>query len=222
MVRQINLRRHVAVLAIVSLVFIIGVFIGLRQGLDATAALTQEYDTISMDSAMMDTLYLLEGSGMNASESCEAYSTLLEKFSADIAQFNYRMWAMESQLGKSDPELIALKDKFNTLEVRNYLLLQKVDQVCQKNHTAVLYFYSNRNYDPAMDQGSLIQQARPGNNTLVYHFDTDIPNPVVRMLMKHYGVFMVPSIVVDGKTYSGFQYMDDLEEIFGNENRSIG
>jgi len=213
MVREINWRRHVAVLAIVSLVFIIGVFIGLRQGMDAVSGLAQDYEAIAMDSTMMDTLYLLEGTGMNSSESCEAYTGLLEKFSSDIASFNQRMWLMESQLGKSDPSLLSLKNKFNTLEVRNYLLLMKVDEVCGKNHTAVLYFYSNRNYDAQKDQGTLIQQVKRSNETIVYHFDTDIPNPAVSMIMEHYGVFMVPSIVVDGRLYSGFQDSEELEEI---------
>jgi hypothetical protein len=213
MVRQINVRRHIAVLAIVTLVFIVGVFIGLRQGLDATSALASEYETIAIDSTMMDTLYLMEGSGMNESESCEAYSTLLKKFSQDISEFNYRMWVMENKLGKSDPSLLELKDKFNTLEVRNYLLLEKVDDVCGVNHTYILYFYSNKNYNPNRDQGKVIQEAITNNETIVYHFDTDIPNPVVSMLMKHYDVFMVPSIVVNKERYSGFKDKDDLKEI---------
>jgi len=213
MVREINIKRHVAVLAIVTLVFIIGVFIGMRQGLDAVSALGQDYESISMSSAMMDTLYLVEDSGMNASESCEVYSSLFERFSSDISDFNHRMWVLEEQLGKRDPALLSLKDKFNTLEVRNYLLLKKVDRVCKENHTVILYFYSNKNYDPERDQGEVIQQVIRKNETIVYHFDTDIPNPSVEMLIKKYQVFVTPSIVVNDKMYSGFQDKEALEKI---------
>jgi len=213
MVREINIRRHVAVLAIVTLVFIIGVFIGFRQGLDAVMSLSQDYDSISADSAMMDTLYLLEGSSLNSSESCGAYQSMLGKFSSEIREFNNRMWALENERGKFDPDLLSLKNKFNTLGVRNYLLLRKVDKICATNHTAILYFYSNKNYDPARDQGAVIQQSLKENSTIVYHFDTDIENPFTKMLMDRYGIFMVPSIVMDEKAYSGYRGKDELEKI---------
>ncbi len=213
MVRKINLRRHAAVLAIVLLVFAIGIFIGMRQGFDSVQMLAQDYESISMSSAMMDTLYLMEDSGMNASESCEAYSNLFQRFGTEIAEFNHRMWVLEEALGKDDPSLISLKDKFNTLEVRNYLLLKKVDKICGENHTVILYFYSNDNYDPKRDQGKIIQETIKEDKTIVYHFDTDISNPTIEMLIKKHGVFQVPSMVIENKTYHGYYGKNDLEKI---------
>ena len=213
MVKEINIRRHVAVLTIVSLVFIIGVFIGMRQGFDAVTTLDQDYESISMSSAMMDSLFLMEDAGMNSSQSCEAYTSLFERFSSEIAEFNHRMWDMENRLGKDNPSLLSLKDKFNTLEVRNYLLLKKMDKACNENHTTILYFYSNKNYDPERDQGKIIQETIDKDKTIVYHFDTDISNPSVEMLIKHYQIFVAPSIVVNEQMYSGYQDKEDFEKI---------
>lgn len=213
MVREINIRKHAAVLAIVLLVFAIGVFIGMRQGLDSIQMLEQDYESISMSSAMMDTLYLMEDSGMNSSETCQAYNGLFQRFNSDIVEFNHRMWALEEALGKDDPALLSLKDKFNTLEIRNYLLLKKADSVCGEDHMVILYFYSNKNYDPERDQGRVIQETIDKNNTIVYHFDTDIPNPSVEMLIKKHGIFQVPSMVISNNTYHGYYDKEDLQDI---------
>ena len=212
MVKEINVKRHIAVLAIVSLVFIIGVFLGMRQGFDAVQGLGEDYESMAMSSAMIDSVFLMEEIGMNSSESCEAYTELFERFNSDISQFNHRMWEMEERLGKDNPSLLSLKDKFNTLEVRNYLLLKKMDRACGANHTAILYFYSNKNYDPERDQGKVLQETID-NNTIVYHFDTDISNPSVEMLIKHHMIFVAPSMVINDTVYSGYQDKEKLEQI---------
>jgi len=215
--REINLRRHVAVLIIVALVFVLGVFIGMRQGLDAVGTLSQQYESISVSSAMMDTVFLMENSDMNVTESCKSYSYLFDRYNSDLAEFNSRMWEMEVRLGKQDPSLLSLKDKFNTLEVRNFLLLRKVDQLCGANHTVILYFYSNRNYDPNRDEGAVIQEAIKDikNHTIVYHFDIAARNPAVDLLLRHYRIDIVPSMVVNEKTNSGYQNPGEVMKIVG-------
>lgn len=215
MVREINVKRHIAVLIIVSLVFILGMLIGMRQGMDAVSTLTSDYDSLSMDSAMMDTIFLMQNSEMDSSESCRSYTYLFDRYNSDLANFNNRMWEMEQSLGKKDPALMALKDKFSTLEVRNYFLLRKVDETCGANHTAILYFYTNKNYDPERDQGAVIQQAIAStkNRTMVYHFDIDVKNPAVDMLVRHYKIDVAPAVVVDGKAYQGYHDLGEMRSI---------
>jgi hypothetical protein len=215
MVREINLRRHVAVLIIVALVFTVGVFIGMRQGLDSVAALAGDYESIYMNSAMMDTIFLMEGSEIGPNESCMSYSYLFDRYNSDLAAFNTRLWEAEQRLGRQDPALFSLKDKFNTMEVRNYLLLRKVDSLCGANHTVVLYFYSNKNYNPEKDQGAIIQSAISGmaEKPVVYHFDIDVKNPAVDVLVRHYQVDVVPSMVVDGKLFEGYRGINQTKEM---------
>lgn len=79
------------------------------------------------------------------------------------------------------------------------------------DHRVMLYFYSNRNHDPERGQGQAIQSVIRPDETIVYHFDTDISNPSVEMLIKKHQIFVAPSIVINGTTYPGYRDKEELE-----------
>ncbi len=141
----------------------------------------------------------------------------LEKdlFMEELYKIGSRLTAMESQLGVDNEAVISLKEYYHLLEIRHYLFMKQAKQKCSLDHGLVLYFYSNAgDCKECEEQGyllSYVHKRQPAFN--IYSFDVNIDNPAIRTLKKYYNITKVPSVVINEKTYSGFQDKENLYKI---------
>jgi glutaredoxin-related protein len=116
----------------------------------------------------------------------------------------------------NDPTQISLlKQQYSILEVKDFLLTQRISEQCQQPITTILYFYKNA--DTCADctrQGYVLDALRQEYPQVrVYSFDTGLDSATIRALLTIYKIpANFPALVVNGKTQGGFIAIDDLEK----------
>ncbi len=63
--------------------------------------------------------------------------------SSELDSLAQRLSFTENNLGTDNPEVIRLKKQYSLLEIKDYLLMQKIADKCHTKPVFILYFYSN-------------------------------------------------------------------------------
>ena len=197
-------------LLITVVIFFMGTYIGAYSDNLKIKSIQDLEDGIRADVIGTELQYLIAKDDLCSLE--------LKSFVEDISTVGSRLTSLETQLGVENHYVINLKEYYHLLEIRHFLLMREAQQQCNKNYSLVLYFYSNAgDCEDCQEQGyllSYVSQKYPVFNT--YSFDVNIDNPALRALKAEYNVSSTPSIVVNGKKYSGFQSKEQLQqEILG-------
>lgn len=138
--------------------------------------------------------------------------------SQEVSTLGDQLSATEAQLGSKNEQVIELKKQYTLLQIRDYLLTQRVSQTCGVNPTVVLYFYSNtpnscEDCDRASYALSYLHQESPKLH--VYSFDYNLDLGALKTLIALEKVKpQFPAFVIDGKRSYGFTTLDDFETLF--------
>lgn len=211
MKRNFHWSAYLLALIITSLVFAVGILLGLQLSAQANEQLMQDVTTLKGQSAQLEVLTLLsqEGMGLNASNAtalCTLYQKQALSLNDDTAALGGKLTLLENQRGFDDPQTISLKEDYSVLEIRDYLFVQQVNRLCNAPFSTILYFYSNKHCDRCSEQGNIVTQVKSGRpNTLVYAFDTDLNAPAISSLQQAYGITQAPALVANGRVLQGFQ-----------------
>ncbi|HEX8947006.1 MAG TPA: hypothetical protein VF829_02225, partial [Candidatus Paceibacterota bacterium] len=72
--------------------------------------------------------------------------------SQELSDLGDRLSFTESRLGSTDPQVLELKKSYALLEIRDYILTQKIGATCKVKPVVALYFYSNAGDCPDCDR----------------------------------------------------------------------
>jgi hypothetical protein len=199
---------HLVALAITSLIFIVGLLLGWQLGYTADSQMKTDFEQMRSESYMLEVLSLMRTRG-------EASCPVLEKEFSDLTtrttEYGQKLDYMEKKMGKFDQNVMSLKSDYALMQARNYLLLKGLDESCGTKHVIIIYFYTNEGYSPSTDQGIALADALGDlpeirDRTAIYHFDSNVDNPVVSAFKEEYVVKTLPAMIINGKKYEG--YMD--------------
>lgn len=134
--------------------------------------------------------------------------------SQELGNLEERLTYAESQSGFDESEVETLKQYYSLLEIKDYLLLNKIGEKCKKTPLSILYFYSTD--DSCKDcekEGYVLTNLRQSYPELrVYSFDYNIDLPAVKTLISINKVKnQLPAIIIKDKTYYGFQTIENIE-----------
>lgn len=206
--RKINKIRYFSTFTFVTLIFLIGIIIGQV----ITELRFSEFQERERD---MRT-YIL---------SLDLQSELISKKICDVDIFSLtkeknklgqQLDYLEKKLGKDNPKLIPLKKEYSLLSIRQWLLVKRAKEECEKNWNIILYFYSNeRNASTCESQGYVLDYlySKHPDSLVIYAFDFDLDTPALNTLKNIYGIRRVPSLVINEKLYEGFQGKDKIESL---------
>src|ERR1700739_1919842 len=124
---------------------------------------------------------------------------------------------LESQGGNQD-EIMRLKSMYSLLEIRDYLAMQDLAQKCGNlKPVFILYFYSNNGdcTTACEEQGDVLTELSNEYPALrVYSFDYNLQVGALQTLIQIDHVQdNPPALVINGKTYYGFQSIQDIQKI---------
>ncbi|MBD3210167.1 hypothetical protein GF318_02190 [Candidatus Micrarchaeota archaeon] len=209
MKRKMSLSLYGAAFLISLAVFIAGVFVGSVLDTTSTQTISEEISRVSERVSSVQLLLLMEA---NSSSFCPVYLSELESIDEDVENFGHRLSYLESEKNVHDVEL---KKQYFVLEAESYLLSQKVRGLCGDDSVLLVHFYSNSNCSRCEEQGAEILRARDGldRNVKLFSFDGDIGSPVAEAFMNRYNIRTYPSVVINGKRYSGFRSAEELQEL---------
>ncbi len=167
-------------------------------------------DKISIDILSLETQFELF-----QESSCSSLSNPV--LSDEINALADRLSYAESQRGIDDEDVITLKKYYSLLEIKDYLVMKKVDNRCDVNPISILYFYTNdEGCEDCAKQGYVLTKLRSDYPLLrIYSFDYDLDLNAVKTLITINKIpkDQLPALVIEGKTYTKFQSVEDIRKI---------
>jgi len=146
--------------------------------------------------------------------SCKDISTTA--LSSELNSLAEKISYSENNIGTENTDVISLKKYYSLLEIKDYLLMKKITERCGSKPTFVLYFYKNDQCDDCTKQGYVLTSLREKYpNLRVYSFDYNLDLSALKAMVSIYKVpDNLPALVINGKVYSGFQTMENVEKTF--------
>jgi len=173
------------------------------------ASIQTTEDKISIDILSLETQFDLV-----SDVSCSALEnhTVLP---SEINTLASRLASAEQSLGDNNEQVIQLKEQYSLLEIKDYLITERVKERCgaAKAPVSVLYFYSNEgNCTSCQDAGFALDALREEFPSLrVYSFDYNLPLGAEETLISLLKLEPKPPVfVIDGVTHYGFDTLDAL------------
>jgi hypothetical protein len=209
--QKINGHKYLAVFALTTLIFIVGMFIGSyfsSEKLDKLDLMGQDLKT---DAAAIELQYELL-----AEEPCKAINST--PLAEDLYELSAKLDYMENRLGDDDPTVLRIKEYYSLLEIRHWLFLQKTKEECMQDANLVLYFYSNEDdCKNCEEQGFILTWLRKNYPQVnVYSFDINLQNSALKTLKELFNVELTPTLVFDGQVYDKFMSKNELVELVEN------
>lgn len=201
--------RFIATFAAATLVFLAGVFFGQYSSYYTMSEFRQTQNKMLYDIAGYELAFQI----LPQKEIC---NTSFKEFIKERAELGQTLASLEEKFGSDDEEVISLKERYHIYQIQEYLFFRSLKEECGTNNTLILQFYS-KNCDLCMAQGTTLDALYAKDKSVnIYAIDYDIDNPALRALKSYYKVSSTPSLVINGKTYTGFLELSELEKtIYG-------
>ncbi len=202
-------KKYVIVLFITSAIFIGGLWLSSYFNNKKIDQLKGIEDKISLDLMSSETQFSLM-----QELSCKDISTTV--LSSELNSLAEKINYSENNLGNDDANVVSLKRYYSLLEIKDYLLMKEITSRCGQKSIFILYFYKNVKCDDCTKQGYVLTTLREKYpNLRVYSFDYNLDLSALRAMTSIYKVpDNLPAIVINGKVYSGFQSIEEIEKTF--------
>lgn len=202
-------KKYVIVLFITSTIFVSGLWLSSYLSNKKIDQLKSIESTISIDLMSSETQFsLLE------ELSCKDVSTTV--LSSELNSLADKIAYSESNIGTENVDVISLKKYYSLLEIKDYLLMKKITERCGQKPIFILYFYKNDDCPDCTKEGYVLTSLREKYpNLRVYSFDYNLDLSAIKAMKSIYKVpDNLPAIVINGKVYSGFKTLEEIEKTF--------
>ena len=177
------------------------------------AELQSIQNKVSVDVLASETQYSL----LEQTASCEEIDNT--ELSSEIGSLAEKLNYSEQNVGNPD-DITLMKKQYTILEVKDFLLTKRMSDKCGKKFITILYFYGNdKTCTDCEKEGFVLDALRQKYPLLrVYSFDNSLDLSTIKALRGIYKIdgTVLPALVVEGKTLTGFQKMEDIEPLFPN------
>ncbi len=206
-----------ALLALAITVAIIGTIVAAINQLDRQRI--AELDAIQSQLAT-DTLSVETQFALLENAPC-ADLTVGTDLTQEVSSLGDRLNAAESRLGSDNAEVVRLKKQYTLLQIRDYILTQRIADTCDIEPVTALYFYSNEagaceSCDRASYALSYLRQTYP--QLRVYSFDYNLDLGALKTLIAVEKVEeRFPAFVIEGERSYGFTDVEEFQTLFPDE-----
>jgi hypothetical protein len=202
-------KKYIIVLFITSTIFIIGLWLSSYFNNKKIDQLKTIENKISIDLMSSETQFSLL-----QELSCKDVSTTV--LSSELNSLAEKITYSENNMGSDDDNVISLKKYYSLLEIKDYLLMKKITERCGQESIFILYFYKNDKCDDCTKQGYVLTSLKENYpNLRVYSFDYNLDLSAIKAMISIYKVpDNLPAIVINGKVYSGFKTIEEIEKTF--------
>lgn len=132
-------------------------------------------------------------------------------FNEDLNNVALKIKSLENQLGYANDDVISLKKYYSLLQIKDYLLAKEFHDRCKQNTVSILYFYDTDCVDCAKQSIILDKIISDYPEIRVYYLDKKTDNPALDTLSSIFKVAQSPTLVINEKTYTGFQDIQKIE-----------
>lgn len=165
-------------------------------------------DKIAIDILSSETQFsLLEAS------SCKFIGS--NTLSGEISSLEEKLAITEQDRGADDNEVQSVKRYYSLLQIKDYLLMQKIAEKCKTSPLSIVYFYSNKgDCADCEKQGYVLTRIRQDYPEVrVYAFDYNLDLSALQTLISINKIEnKLPALMINEDVYYGFQDTSDLEK----------
>ncbi len=207
--QRVNGVKYFVVFIITSLIFLVGIWVGQIITDSRFGKMDEAQMDLKTQTATLETEYLLI-----TQNPCVLIES--DKLGKELYEMGKKLDHIEGTYGKDSKDVKRLKEYYSLLELRHWLFLEQIKNKCEKNNfTTVLYFYSNLDdCNKCDEQGYVLTFLKEKYPSLkIYSFDVNIENSALEWIEDSYNVEEVPTLIIDGKKYSGFMNTDELSKV---------
>ncbi len=205
---SINWRQYILSFSITAVIFITAILMSNYFAQKRVDEIRGIQDKIAIDTLSSETQFsLLEES------SCTDVGT--GSLSTELGTLEEKLSYTEKDRGESDTEVQTLKKYYFLLEIKDYLLMNKISQKCNKTPISVIYFYSLNDSCPDCErEGYVLTKLRETYPELrVYSFDYNTDLSAVKTLLSIYKIKgELPALIIKDNVYYGFKSVEDIEK----------
>lgn len=206
--RKISWNRYFSVFLLTLFIFIIGFLIAQRISSRTSVQVTETQKELRN--------YILS---LNLqSEIASEYICKVDVFqlTKEKSELGKRIDVLEKNLGKDHEIVEDLKQDYSLLSLRQWLLVKKVKEECDRSINIIIFFYSNKlNSSESESQGYVLDYIyeKYPDGVVIYAFDIDEENPALKTLKDIYEVKTSPSVIFNDRLLIGFQSKEKLSSL---------
>jgi len=205
--RKISRTRYVVAAAIAVCVFLLGLFLGLVIE-NMRIEYVQKNDKLhQMEYNSLQLLYTYVDQ-LSQSKECEAIPKIYDLSLQHLETTRIRLENYERDSTLNEREFNILRREYVQAELRYWLLAQRIKQMCGLDIVSVLYFYSTDKECPQCNEQAFVLTYLKDifkQDLLIFALDSNYDEePLIPVLKRSYNIEEYPTIVVDGKVFSGF------------------
>ena len=203
--RRISWNIYLIALIISIIIFGVGIMVGLQIEKSVSESLMTDITNTRQSMTSVETMMLSEDSP----EFCSFFMEEMNNFDNETASLGQQIGYMEEHRGED----ATLKSEYMTLELRDYLLVKRIDKLCDTKTNTILYFLDSVMCSDCLSQGSELTKARQNASIRVYSFDMTVNNTAINVLKNSFNVSNYPSLVINGKLYAGSLNSEEIDQI---------
>lgn len=156
--------------------------------------------------------------------SSEVQTSLLEQFSCrnvannalsrELGSLGQKLSYAEETRGVDDPEVAALKRYYSLLQIKDYILMNRIREKCGTKNEFIIYFYG-QNCEECQKQGYVLTKLRQDYPELrVYSFDYNLDISAIKTLISVTKIEdRLPAVFIKDDIYYGYKSVEDIENI---------
>jgi hypothetical protein len=210
--RNVSWNIYIIALVFSIIIFGSGMWAGLQIEKSVTEKMMDTISTVRQSITSLETMLLFEESP----EFCDFFNEEMNKFDSETASLGEKIGYMEEHRGED----LALKSEYMTLELRDYLLVKRIDKVCGTKTNIILYFLNSDTCSDCFSQGLELTKARQNTSMRVYSFDIIVNNTAITALQKSFNVSSFPSLVINGKKWTGLMHSEEILNILDQSRQN--
>lgn len=211
---MVSLKVYAFTFILSVVVFALGIFIGTTLENERQKAVEQDILQYQSDLENVVLQYsLIEADGVQ----CDLYPDMFKELYAELDRMGKTLEDYQSQGKYFELEFGRIKQRYTTLSIRTWLLLEKVRQRCPNRFSTILYFYSSLDCEDCLAQGVVLDalKKKHGQTVMIFPIDADFSNPSTRSLLTYFNITGTPSLVLDSnRTFNGMTERTPLESLF--------
>jgi hypothetical protein len=197
--------------AVILAAFFMGVLIGratVSTGVD-------EITNFIKNNELNTESYLIEQEliGQFEEANCGAANSRMEELSRELWAIGKELSAEDARKQLGDESYSFLKRKYHLMQIRAYIMLKKLSEICDsESHVALFYFSQN---DPdSSRQGEVLDRAVQAYNLTVFAIERSYSKELM-FLEEYYRISTTPSLIIDyEEKFTGFADYDEIEPLF--------
>jgi hypothetical protein len=211
--RQVSRRKYVIAAVITAIVFSLGIIAGLlvekgRLGYTADLIIEQKVDIASLQ---------IQYEYLRSQKLERACPALQELFKSNLKSLDTSMKKVlnykENSIFNED-RFKLLQREFTIEQVKYWLLANQMKDTCDSKHISAMLFYETKCPKCESQQFILEYFKRTfGENFLLFHFETDLEEPLIKLLTGQHNISSYPTTIIEGEKFEGLRGRRELQDI---------